>query len=411
MQPDVTAALVYVLASWACAAFVTIWAYLAISVSRFATVLRAALVASAPGMFLGPAILLLARHTLPAELTGLATIAAVTLMLRLAPAPRRYEERKGGQVAESTASTVFGALILQCAVCALLWRRPVLAGAGLTIAAVVWTSSALARGLARPRSHSSPWSVPVQFAIAVTATVWLLRYAPVPARASTPWGIAEAVMQELREAPVDANKTTPESAQRATPVFSAKGTPAAFAKGVPGVIFRPPEKPKPAIVQPGAPAISMSPRKPARIPFTGEYQLFRTSSGRLPPGSRVYTGTPLDALYRSTNGSGIETEAEQQFVPAVDFARCSRVQLALANGEEALAFAAMQLVTPSGVRELDPALFGVHPGVVQNIDFDVPPSMQPVPVSAIRILFHSADPSRRGTTVKVAIQGFAFFGR
>jgi hypothetical protein len=39
------------------------------------------------------------------------------------------------------------------------------------------------------------------------------------------------------------------------------------------------------------------------------------------------------------------------------------------------------------------------------------PSTQPVPVSAIRILFHSADPSRRGTTVKVAIQGFTFFGR
>jgi len=52
------------------------------------------------------------------------------------------------------------------------------------------------------------------------------------------------------------------------------------------------------------------------IPFPGEYQLFRESSVRLPPDSLERPGSPLDAVYVSTNGGARETEAYQGLRPA-----------------------------------------------------------------------------------------------
>ena len=69
--------------------------------------------------------------------------------------------------------------------------------------------------------------------------------------------------------------------------------------------------------------------EPLTIPFTREYHLFRASSGQLPSRSMVRIGTPLDAVYVTTNGGLMQMEAYQILDPPIDFSHCGRIQLNL----------------------------------------------------------------------------------
>lgn len=76
------------------------------------------------------------------------------------------------------------------------------------------------------------------------------------------------------------------------------------------------KRPQSLVIPPNyRPQIALSPFKSLSIPFTGEYHLFRASSVELPSGSVTQSGSPLDAVYVTTNGGEMETDAYQEFDP------------------------------------------------------------------------------------------------
>lgn len=241
------------------------------------------------------------------------------------------------------------------------------------------------------------------FACAILVTAWLLMVLPPgAAHPASVWAVAAEAAERL----VHNVQPAPEPGKPATavPVFSARAPSKVIGHGVPGVIFRPQSKPvhPPALLLPGiaaTPPAAVS----GDIPFTGEYRLFRTSSHTVPAGALVLTGTPLDALYATTDGSTIVTEAYQPLSATVDFARFSAIELSLRTGGDSLAFASLQLVGAGPAGNLGPELFGLHRGSAQTVQFVIPQSARTLRATAIRVLFQSCDPNQLNTTVKVAI--------
>ena len=410
-----TAAL-YVLFAWGCAMAVTLGACLAVSVAEFRTVFRAALAASAPAMWIAPAVLLLATRTAGGEALGLGLVMWATMSLCSVRAPRRWEERRPRPEPASARLTFFGAFLLQSGALGLLLGQPLAAAGCLAAGASMWTAAARARQAYVPRIAFTGRRAVVILAFAVFMSAWLIaRLADIDggaAGAFSAWRMTSDVMQRLANA---ASEPAPLAETRnPVRVFSAApSAPIPITKGVPGVIFR--GRPKPArevdLQLPRPAPLPLSHAGAVKIPFTGEYRLFRTSSGSPPPGSIVEAGTPLDSIYRATDEGGMETEAYQLLEPAIDFSGLFRVELVVASGEEGLLLASMQLVAGARAEDLAPAIFESHPGARAIVEFDVPQPWRYELVKAIRIAFQNCDPDRLNISVKVAVESLAFFRR
>jgi hypothetical protein len=181
--------------------------------------------------------------------------------------------------------------------------------------------------------------------------------------------------------------------------------------GVPGVVLRPEAKPLPRtrLWLPGT-ATGFSVSRPLPVPFSGEYHLYRASSGSLPPGAPIYAGTPLDAIYVTTNRTAMETEAYQSFEPPIDFGNCGTIQVALSTTEVSPASASMKLETAGGTQDLGTQIFGLTEAREQTIEFALPAPPRRLRVSAIRVVFHR-NPSQHDQSTRVAIQGFTLVPR
>ncbi len=181
--------------------------------------------------------------------------------------------------------------------------------------------------------------------------------------------------------------------------------------GVPGVVLRPGpmRRLRPALIVPGS-RLQVSSAQPLAIPFTGEYELFRTSSGTLPKGSIVETGTPLDSLYGTTNGGPMETIAVQAFEPPIDLMHCGKVLVSLSSAETTPILASMQLVAERSVEDGGTELMGMKPAREETLEFQVPFRLRPILVHAIRIVFQSPD-GERNKNVRVAVERFTLVPR
>jgi hypothetical protein len=146
------------------------------------------------------------------------------------------------------------------------------------------------------------------------------------------------------------------------------------------------------------------------IPFTGEYELFRTSSGHLPKGAIVQTGTPLESLYGTTNGGPMETVAVQTFEPPIDLTHCRTVLVALTSAETMPLLASMQLVAVSSVEDGGTELMGMKPAREETLEFSVPPTSRPLVVHAIRIVFQRPA-FERDKNVRVTVEQFILVPR
>ncbi len=394
----------YVLLVWACAWVVTLCFYLAVSLKDFGHLTADAMAASAPAMLAVPATLLLASRSPGYESLGCILLAAVALQVFSTQGPERWKKKRPQPKPESANAAVLGAILVELGAAALWWRVPLLSAFCFAGGAAVWTRSAVARGAWLPRTHLPKKTMPVILAAAILISAWMLLRVD---RASG----AAALGRRLIGA-ADPPAAVPK-AGKATRVFGVSRSQAVtIEKGVPGVIFRPEARSTrhADVLMPRAAELPLSESRSATIPFTGEYHLFRTSSGRLPPGAIVKTGTPLDALYRTMTGGSIETEAYQVLEAPFDLAHCAKVQVTVSNGPGGPAFASLQLTGPAGKRDLGPTLFGTGEPR-ETVDFEVSPNREHFLATAIRILFHSCNPEEQDRSVRIALQGFSFIGR
>lgn len=180
--------------------------------------------------------------------------------------------------------------------------------------------------------------------------------------------------------------------------------------GVPGVVLRPRPKqsPKSLLILPGS-RFRFSFEQPLAIPFTGEYHLFPTSSGSLPTGAAVETGTPLENLYGTIGGGPMETVAVQTFDPPIDLTHCGKVLVAMTSAEGMLLLASMQLLAGGRVEDGGTLPMGMQPARQQTLEFHVPLTVKPLLVDAIRISFLRV--VDRNRSAQVSVEGFTLVPR
>jgi hypothetical protein len=157
-----------------------------------------------------------------------------------------------------------------------------------------------------------------------------------------------------------------------------------------------------------APSLSFA--QPLSIEFTGEYRIYRLSSGGVPPKSTVEIGTPLESFYGTTNGSAMVTEAWQPLEPALDFSNCGKIRLSVASREELPAVATMYLITASGAQALGEDIFGKAGVKEETLEFAVPAHPGDLVGTGIRVVF-ATFPEEDFRSTKVAVQRITFVPR
>jgi hypothetical protein len=441
-------ALIYVLALWIVAGGITLWMYVAFSLAPFSDLLAASLRASASVMWLAPGALLLAARSPVAVAVGLAAVIDSTRLVALSRAPKGetiaarwraaresepllflYQPEQPAYFSWGTVPIMLGVLALQTGVYALAAEYPLLAAASFATVTAIWTAAAVARGAMVARTAAkAPYSaagILLTLLLTVTLTAVLLHTeivqegpeagAGATETAEMP-GMTRRVLKRLAHVPpkpVTPSKAAAEAPGAVVarlvdsrPAIGAKGK-----RGFPGVVLRPRPKQsqRPRLVLPGLRPLPFS-EPPSAIPFTGEYHLFRTSSGDLPTGAIVETGTPMESLFRTTNGGPMETVAEQTFEPPIDLTHCGKVLVALRSAEVMPVLASMQLVAEGSVEDGGTDLLGMNQAGERMLEFQAPVTRRPLLVHAIRISFQRPGPDG-DKSVRIAVEGFTLAPR
>jgi hypothetical protein len=442
-------ALFYVLSVWVIAGGITLGTYLAFSLAPLSDLLAVAWRASANAMWLVPGVLLLAARWPLAVVAGLAAVINSTRLLVLSRAPKGHAivtRRRAARESEprlfgyqptqpvlfswERLPTILGALALQTGVYALAGAYPLLAAVSFATVTALWVGISVSRGALEARIVArvpySAASILLALLWTVTLTAVLLQMeivlespvasAPVVidlGKPPEPPGMTRRVLQRLAHGPPRASKVEAQVSKAVVtrvvdpgPAIGAKDQ-----KGVPGVVLRPRPKrsQKPPLILPGS-SLQLSSARPRAIPFTGEYELFRMSSGSLPKGAIVETGTPLESVYGTTNGGPMETIAVQTFEPPIDLTHCGKVLVALTSAETMPLLASMQLVAERSVEDGGTELMGMKPAREETLEFLVPLTSRPLLVHAIRIMFQRPA-FERDKNVRVAVERFTLMPR
>ncbi len=177
----------------------------------------------------------------------------------------------------------------------------------------------------------------------------------------------------------------------------------------PGVILRPLYRPNRQIllIPRGIRAHSTSARLEGTLsfPFTGEYQIFPTSSARLHHAWAEETGSLLENLYATAGGGSLETEAYQKLEPAIELSGCRAIRLTLFAGDDTPFGTSLQLVTTGGPLDLGSEIGGLERRAAQTIEFAIPVGVRSLLVQGIRLGFHRI-PQQGQESVRVEVRMF-----
>jgi hypothetical protein len=419
----------YVLSLWIAAGGITLWIYLALSLASFSDLLAAAARASACAVWLVPGALLLASRSQLAVGTGLIAVIISTRLLatrlvppgvkirrrrvrrKTEPLLFRYQSEPRAGVLREAGPAFLGTLALQTGIYALSGEYPLLAAVSFATATAIWTAMSVARGATKPAATArTPYSglrIVLTLLMAVTLTAALVHTEIVQERHETSKiadipAMTMSLLQRLDHVPPVLASPSKEVVTRlvsADPAIEAKA-----ADGVPGVVLRPriQPSPKPPLIEPGA-LPRIAPAEALAFPFTGEYHLFRASSGGLPKGAVVETGTPLERVYATNNGASMETVAVQTFEPPIDLSLWSKVMVTLTSAETTPVLASVQLVAEESVEDGGTDLMGMNPERRQVLEFQVPFTPRSLLVHAIWISFLHPGPDR-DKNVQLAVE-------
>lgn len=417
MCVTIASALAFVCLAWGCGTAIAFLHSLAVSLEGLPILWRRAVRVSAPAMWITPAALFLSGWSLLGAIVGVVLVAntARLLVSRMLPRAGQHDKRRSiarlfrdwqvrtGVLCGESTPVIVGAFALQGAVIAILQRRPFVAAGLAGITAAVWTLSSIKRRAYDPRvepgARRTMMSVALTLLITIGVSVPLLQLRAEAAREAAERGAADRA-------------SVPETAGA---VKISHAVPRVLLSGkelVPGVIL------VPQVKRPAQPRIRLmgsrlgiaTGTQSLNFPFTGEYHLFPTSSGRLQPGSVVYPGTPLDAVYATLGGSPLETHGYQKLNPPMDFSNCARIQMTIVSGERSPSYAVLQLVHEAGVLDLGSDIFALESGPEETLTFPVPQTGRRLLVSAIRAAFYH-DPTHREESTRVAIERFTMVPR
>ena len=400
MAPEL--ALGLVLAIWIATAIPTAMVYIATSDAEADVLVRAALRDSAGAMWLVPGVLLV-RTGEPLEVgAGVLLIANSARLLASRRPPKIRSKRTRfrrmslfGMLDPSPGrASILASIALQAGIATIAAGWSV-SGAILCAAAVaIWVTRAIGARAYRPRTQPSTWKT----LAAVLCTLFLA--AAIVAIQPSLFEPGPGTMDQ-QQSPVAKSKSS------TTPWVKLAGDDL-----LPGVILRPAVKrgasarvwPKHSVTT----IAGLPESEPLRVPFTGEYRLFPTTSGGVQPDSAVYRGTPNDAVYASIFGGPVETEAYQPLNPVLDLTRCAKIQVSVVSAETTPTAASMELVLADGTtRRLGSDFFGLTPNSEAMLEFIVPASPSRLVARALRLAFQR-DPKHLSYSTKVAVIGFTF---
>ena len=434
----IAAAFFYMLVAWLCAFGMTLWTYMAVSLDRFQDLLVGAARGSIPAMWFVPGMMLVMTPAAPVAIAIglLMMINAARLVVANPPPQKRMLSRRAfrtshrlfaqsevrpGFLARDTTPALMGAVSIQAGSFA-IWAGYPQASAALMAGGVAsWTWSSMARGAYQPRKRRHALHTVLSV---VTALFLAIAFSAVrrtePAAdgggelqgplAATRFEVRRLVNPPPEKKAAAASKTK----DRVTPLVAPPIEMDALGKGgIPGLVLLPTEKRAQSVEIPPTYRlqITLSPTKPVSIPFTGEYRLFRESSVDLPPGSETRSGSPLDAVYATTNGTAMETDAYQEFDSPVDFTPCGRIQLTITSGEAFPASATLILVGTEREKaaEAGPEIFGLSGSRDETVEFLLP-SSQGLHIKGLRVVFRH-NPMEASHSTQVAIQRITFLPR
>ena len=405
--------------------------------------LAASLRASASAMWLVPGALLLAARSPVAVAVGLTAVIYSTRLLVLSRAPEGElvtAKRRAARESEpplfryqpessrKTVPTMLGAMALQTGVYALATNHPLLAAVSFATVTAIWTAVSVAHGATEARlAARAPYSargILLALLLTVTLTTVLVHTeivqegreveAGAPETAATP-GTTRQVLERLAHVPP--RPVAPSGMQAGAPPKTVvarlvdSGPASGEKEKIPGVVLRPrpTRSQRPVLVLPGSrPRIFSG--QPLSIPFTGEYHLFRMSSGNLPREAIVETGTPMANRFRTTNGGPMETVAVQAFEPPIDLTHCGQMLVTVTSAEVMPVLVSMQLVAKRSVEDGGTDLMGMKPAREEMLEFQVPVTARPLLVHAIRISFLRPGPDS-DTNVRIVVERFTLVPR
>jgi hypothetical protein len=441
-------AFLYLILAWCGAFAMTLWTYMATSLDDFADLRRAAMRVALHALWFVPAMLLVAPPAtyIPA-IAGIVVMAnAARLLVSNPPPQRRMLSRRKWRMthrlfgearvqrsvfSKEAIPAILGAFSLQAGAFAFWggythWAAPLFAGG---IASWTWVSITRGAYLGHRRTHILHRVLSVFTAVFFAIAFTVVRVgvdissSGGTAVAAAPTGDApgpgwlEETRDELRDLinPPPPKPAQPAAVVRRAPVRVATATlePDQLGQGgIPGLILQPGKKKAQSVTLPPAYRlqVTLNPNKPVSIPFTGEYHLFRESSSQLPAGSLQKGGSPMDAIYVTTNGTPMETDAYQEFDPPVDFAPCAKIRLTLTSGEVFPASATLILIGAESVGELGPEIFGMSSEPEETLEFAVPAAVAGQLVKGIRVVFRH-NPMEASHSTQVAVERFTFVPR
>jgi hypothetical protein len=161
-------------------------------------------------------------------------------------------------------------------------------------------------------------------------------------------------------------------------------------------------------------------RDPFSIPFFGVYWVFRFPFSEPPPGSFVTRGSPLKAVFRTSDRFPLSEEARQNFGTPIELSCCRQIQLAVRSADLHSRFIMLELVlrdtsVPASlslgqrvlVQDADWRPDPRAPPVEELLSFEVPRGAKIDKFDEATIRFHPRYPFA-AASAKVAIDRFVF---
>jgi hypothetical protein len=199
-------------------------------------------------------------------------------------------------------------------------------------------------------------------------------------------------------------------------------------KSFPGVVLIPETEPPKPLVAPQPPSlISLHPAdipEPSKIPFTGEYWMFKPPNSRPPQTSYLRKGTPLVLSFVTTDHRPMFMEAHQRLEHAIDLHCCSGIQIAISNIDRYPGTVTLEIVLIDDAAQRSQSLgtaevtsrpsarpwTGSRLPAAETLEFAVPASTALHEFNEIKVVFHRTS-LRVDRSARISIEGFLLMPR
>jgi hypothetical protein len=313
-------ALACVLIVWAFSVLAVVCVYLVVFKEHPGEAVSRLIWSSAPAMWLAPAVILMSTLSPGPVFVGLMLLINVTSVLVLRWT-RLRPIRAAGPLFRSSLPALVSALAMQIGLVLLWWDHRLFAAALFLAASATLTALCIVTGAYEPKKD--PVLPPSPIGLAATFVLAL---------ALTATGI------EVRGG--SGGEGSSGGGSLVTKLYTPDDPRALREGGFPGVVLRTRQKPKKDLIVPASLLEARTEAvfaRPRRIPFTGEYWLYRASQAPLfqaPPHALVEWGSPLQLSFHTADSRPLRMEARQKLDPPLDLSCCSGIQLLMTAGSE-----------------------------------------------------------------------------